>query len=167
MASTIFWPQGLPDGQVLRLPLREGYSYRARSPVLTTDFGLVTRARRIYSDAPADIQLGWTFSASEWAYFEAWFHHELDFGTQWFWLPVKAAGTLELREVNFHGEMPAYGLRGVTGCNVTGAVSTRKGTAVAAETWEVIRLYGSIDAYQQALLALELFVNQDGLALLE
>lgn len=167
MPSTIYWPQLLPPGQALPCPQREGHSYARRPTAVVTRFGVVTRSRRIYADSSADLGVSFVFSASESAYFEGFFTYVLADGTRWFWLPILVAGVMQLREVNFDGQMPSVQLAGIDDSRVIATVSTRRGTQMTPEEWDNVLLHGSMDALYASLGALEIFVNQDGLEPLE
>lgn len=159
MASSIYWPDSLPDGAALTTPLRAGYGYTQRNPSLRTDFGLVSRSRRIYSDAPAELSVGFVFTAVQWAEFEAFFWYELDAGNAWFWLPVRVGGSLELREVNFLGEMPQFQLLGVEYGGVTARLVTRKGSQMSPEDYAAAQVFGGIGAFIKMKNLLDYSVN--------
>lgn len=131
MASTIYWPDNLPDG--VRLPLRDGYGYTPRSPSTAKEFALITRSRQVFSDAPVDFELvQWLCTATQRAYLEAFWWHQLAAGNRAFWMRLLINGVLEQREVNFYGRIPTYELVGVNHWRVRGAVTTVRGTQMSA-----------------------------------
>lgn len=140
MASDIDWPADLGAGLVLPAPLRDGYGYAPRSAVAVTEFGVVTVVRRIYSDTPAEFsQIGWVFTADQWALFEGFFWHALDAGTRYFNLPLLVAGrAVAPVECSFLGRMPRFGLVGAQHCNTVGQITTRSGTAMSAALYAAL-----------------------------
>lgn len=129
MASTIYWPDDLPDG--VPLPLRDGYGYTPRSPSTSKEFALITRSRQVFSDAPVDFEsIGWLCTQRQKDYLMDFWWHQLAAGTRAFWMRLKVNGSeLQLREVNFYGRIPVpEQLVGVSHWRVRGAVKTLRGT---------------------------------------
>lgn len=168
MATDIYWPQDFTGvcAEALNLPCgqRTGYALQQRSAALRSDYGVNTRARRVYSDAPVDVDISFVLSQTQTAMFDGFFWNDLDAGTRWFWMPILAGGKLILREVNFHGEMPAISLiaadRNMYACRV----SSRQGLQISPYDYAALVLCTPEDAFD-ILTALELFVNQDGMVL--
>ena len=131
---TIYWPSDLQDAVVSVLPFaaREGYGYQARSPVSETDFGLLTRRRRIHQDTPAVFTITLELEDTEWDYFDGFYWHELNAGTEWFVMPLLVRGVIEQVEVMFLEAPPDYALRGVNGTSFSMRLITRKSLAPSA-----------------------------------
>lgn len=136
MASTIYWPDNLPDG--VPLPLRDGYGYTPRSPSMAKEFALVTRSRQVFSDAPVDFSaVQWLCSQRQKDYLMNFWWHQLGCGTKSFWMRLRVNGDgLELREVNFYGRIPVpEQLVGVNHWRVSGAVTTVRGTQSSLDSF--------------------------------
>lgn len=148
MASTIYWPDNLPDG--VPLPLRDGYGYTPRSPSVATQFALITRSRPVFSDAPVDFDVvQWLCTADQKPYLEAFWFHRLAAGTRAFWLRLLINGQLEQREVNFHGRIPTYELVGVNHWRVRGAVTTLAGVQMSASEFDLVEAVGGIPSLRE------------------
>lgn len=162
MASDIDWPE-LPAGKPLPKPLRAGYGYQPRDACAAVTFGPTTLVRQVMTDVPADFdQIGWLFTAEQWAVFEAFFVYELRHGSLYFNLPLQVAGREPvLVEASFQGRMPRFSLTGASHCNVTGQITTRAGTQMSAALWAGVKEYGGPAEYQSFLNRLSVFANTD------
>ncbi|QQE90495.1 hypothetical protein [Azotobacter chroococcum] len=80
----IQYPEGLP------MPLREGYSFQAVSPLLRSDLESGrSRQRRLYTSVPTMVGVSWLLSGVQAQLFEAWWEDALISGSQWFECPLK------------------------------------------------------------------------------
>lgn len=155
MPSTIHWPTGLPKA------LAEDHGYSPRSAALAKSFGITSRSRRIYSDAPADLRISLLLRPEQWAYFEGFYAYALDMGTLWFWMPVTVAGVTEEREVSFNGQPFSAVRTGFQNGRLSASVVTRKGTQMDPDIWAGIAEYGDLEEYLELITAFNQFAEVD------
>lgn len=156
--TTLLWPSGAQGeaGALLPHPLRSGYGYTPRSPSVSTDFGLASRTRQVFSDAPVDFDgLQWLCSWDQWLYMEGFWWRELAGGSRWVLMPLQIGRAVQLVEVHFLGRPLVPQLVGAQRYRVTGSVRTRNGVQISAEDWESIQtalgVLGSLEALRAIL----------------
>ena len=74
----------------LPLPLRDGYGFKAVSPLLRTEMQSGrARQRQRFTSVPTMAAVSWIFSDNQALIFEAWFAETLKSGAEWFTCPLK------------------------------------------------------------------------------
>lgn len=121
----VSWPVGFPD------VLRAGYGYDVPDPMLSANFVHGRRQRLLYRDMGDNFgQLTLVVSYGAWAFWRAWWKYDLHDGTEWFLMPLIAAGTRALREARFIGIYIPTPIPEAAGLvRFTFDVETRVGTA--------------------------------------
>jgi hypothetical protein len=157
MAATLVFPS-----HRLPLPKRDGYSLEPMDPIERTDMESgPARQEQLFTDVPTRFGLRWTFSAWEFAIFEAWIAHKAKLGAVWFQMPLLSGLGIDAHEVRFLGDgKKPYNAKPISGgrWDVTSGLEARQRPILDEGTLDLV-LSEDVEALIAAAASFDLLVN--------